>query len=57
MNIAIPADAGLQIASTSASFISDIYPIATLIMGVLFAFFIIDSIIIGLINKRENEKN
>lgn len=55
MNITIPQDAGYQLASTSASFISDIAPLLYLFMGVIFAFFIIDSIILVLV--RTNEKN
>lgn len=56
MNLILPQNAGLDLASTSASFINDISPILYIIMGVIFAFFIIDSLVLILIDVKEKNK-
>ena len=54
MNITLPPNAGTDLASTSASFIAGISSYATLIIGTAFAFFVIESIIYILSNKKKN---
>lgn len=53
MIFSLPANAGADLASSTASVIGSLAPVATLIVGAVFAFFIIDNIIIMLMR---NEK-
>lgn len=54
MNFSLPAGAINDIASSSSSFISGVAPVATLLIGILLAFFIIE-FIISTIRQNENK--
>jgi len=53
MNIVLPGNPAIDLASSTSDIIFSVSPIVTLLLGIIFAFFIIDSIILMLVIKYE----
>lgn len=57
MNITLPANATADLMTATSDLIATFSPIATLLIGIILAFFIIDSIINTIKTKQKNDNN